>query len=159
MLNMINGSSKNIYPYLNHAMKKIIKTQREYDTALEELEKLMLSSPEEGSAEGDELELLAFLIEAYEDEHVNIPPPTAIEAIEFRMDQMNYKQKDLVQFMGNKARVSEVLSGKRKLTVEMIRKLSQGLNIAAETLLGNEEAIKNSGISLNTGQGRSVTSP
>jgi len=119
-----------------NTMNKIIKTEQQYHKALEKLEQLMLANPDEGSTKAEELELIALLLETYESKHVDIPPPTAIEAIKFRMDQMDYKQKDLVKFIGNKARVSEVLAGKRAMTVKMIRNLSKGLDIPSEILIG-----------------------
>jgi len=117
-------------------MKKMIKTEAEYDEAMARLEELMLANPDEGTDEANELELTAHLLEVYEKDHVDIPPPTPIEAIKFRMDQQGLKQKDLIPMLGNKARVSEVLSGKRELTVTMARNLSRELNIPANTLIG-----------------------
>jgi len=117
-------------------MNKLIKTETDYEEALARLEELMLANPDEGATEADELELLAHLIEIYESKVVNIPAPSPIEAIKFRMDQQGMKQKDLVPFMGSKARVSEVLSGKRELTMAMARTLSRELGISARTLLG-----------------------
>jgi HTH-type transcriptional regulator/antitoxin HigA len=112
---------------------KLIKTQREYRTALRRAEELMDARP--GTAEGDELELLAALIEIYEEEHFPIPPPNPIEAIRFRMEQQNLKPQDLIPFLGSRSRVSEVLNGKRPLTLTMIRRLHSGLGIPAEALL------------------------
>ncbi len=117
-------------------MNKLIKTESDYTEAMEKLRELMIANPDEGSAESDELELLAHLIKMYEDEVVNIPPPSPVEAIKFRMDQQGLKQKDLVPFIGSKARVSEILSGKRELTMAMARILSKELSISAKTLLG-----------------------
>lgn len=117
-------------------MNKLIKTETDNEEALAKLEKLMLENPDEGTAEADELELLAYLIETYESKVVNIPPPSPVEAIKFRMDQQGFKQKDLVPFIGSKARVSEILSGKRVLTMAMARTLSRELDISARTLLG-----------------------
>jgi HTH-type transcriptional regulator/antitoxin HigA len=121
---------------LREIMKKLIKTETDYEVALEQLEKLMLANPDEGTADADELELLAHLIEVYESKTVDIPPPSPIEAIKFRMEQQGLKQKDLVEFIGSKARVSEILSGKRELTMAMARTLSKELEISANTLLG-----------------------
>ncbi|MFZ1937359.1 MAG: transcriptional regulator [Thermoguttaceae bacterium] len=112
---------------------KLIKTQREYRTALRRAEELMDARP--GTAEGDELELLAALIEIYEEEHFPIPPPNPIEAVRFRMEQQNLKPQDLIPFLGSRSRVSEVLNGKRPLTLTMIRRLHSGLGIPAEALL------------------------
>ncbi len=112
---------------------KLIKTQREYRTALRRVEELMDARP--GTAEGDELELLAALIEIYEEEHAPVPPPDPIEAIRFRMEQENLRPMDLVPLLGSRSRVSEVLNGKRPLTLTMIRRLHRALNIPADVLL------------------------
>ncbi|MEZ7956669.1 MAG: helix-turn-helix domain-containing protein [Rubritalea sp.] len=120
-------------------MKKLIKTKTDYELALERLEELMLANPDEGTADADELELLAHLIEIYESKTVDIPPPSPIEAIKFRMEQQGLKQKDLVDLIGNKARVSEILSGKRKLTIDMVKTLSKELDISTNTLLGLDQ--------------------
>jgi HTH-type transcriptional regulator / antitoxin HigA len=113
---------------------RLIKTQREYRAALRRVEELMDARP--GSAQGDELELLAALIEIYEEEHAPIPPPKPVEAIRFRMEQENLKPQDLIPFLGSRSRVSEVLNGKRPLTLTMIRRLHRGLGIPADVLLG-----------------------
>jgi HTH-type transcriptional regulator/antitoxin HigA len=89
-----------------------------------------------GTAEGDELELLAAIIEIYEETHAPVPPPDPIEAIRFRMEQENLRPQDLVPLLGSRSRVSEVLNGKRSLTLTMIRRLHQSLGIPAEVLLG-----------------------
>ena len=115
---------------------KVIKTEADYDAALSRIEELM--EMEETSEVVDELELLATLVELYEAEVYPIPPPDPIDAICFRMEQMELRQKDLVPFIGNKSKVSEVLSGKRSLSLSMIRKLHEGLEIPLEVLLGNE---------------------
>ncbi|MFC5050830.1 ImmA/IrrE family metallo-endopeptidase [Rubritalea spongiae] len=133
-------------------MNKLIKTESDYEEAMEKLHALMLANPDEGTAEADELDLLAHLIEVYESQTVDIPPPTPIEAIKFRMDQQGLKQKDLIPYIGNKARVSEILSGKRELTMAMARTLSRELDISAQTLLGIDsipEAIDTSKYPLN----------
>lgn len=116
-------------------MNKLIKTSREHETALERLEELMLRNPVPDSEDANELELLALLIKAYEDKNIVIDPPTPLEAIRFRMEQAGLTQKDLVPFIGTKSRVSEVLAGKRPLTLAMARKLHKGLGIPAEILL------------------------
>lgn len=84
---------------------------------------------------GDEMEILAALVEAYEEKYHDIAPPDPIEAIIFRMDQMGLKDKDLTPFLGQRSRVSEVLSKKRALSLRMIRNLNQGLNIPLESLV------------------------
>lgn len=110
-----------------------IKTEKDYEAALERLEQIFDASI--GTPEGDELEILSILIEKYEDKHFPIDLPDPIEAIEFRMEQMGLQQKDLAPIIGYKSRVSEVLSRKRKLTLGMIRTLSQSLNIPADVLV------------------------
>src|SRR4051812_43401533 len=98
---------------------KLIKTEKDYQKALKRLELIFDAKP--NTKEGDELDLLGFLIEKYEDEHYPIDAPDPIEAIKFRMEQMGYKQKDLAEIIGYKGRVSEILNRKRKLTLEMVR--------------------------------------
>ncbi len=112
---------------------KPIRTEEDYEMALKRLEKIFESEP--GTNEGDELEVLALLIEDYEDKHYPIGPPDPIEAIKFRMEQMGMKQKDLGDILGHKSRASEILNKKRKLTLEMIRKLSRELKIPTEVLI------------------------
>jgi HTH-type transcriptional regulator/antitoxin HigA len=112
---------------------KLIKTEEDYENALARLEEIF-DSPL-GSEEGDELEILGMLIEKYEDEHYPIGPADPIEAIKFRMEQMGMKQKDLAEIIGYKSRVSEILNRKRKLTLEMIRKLHTSLKIPTEILI------------------------
>jgi HTH-type transcriptional regulator / antitoxin HigA len=112
---------------------KIIKTEADYDNALERIDKLMDADP--GTAEGDELELLVTLVELYEKVAYPIDLPDPIEAIKFRMDQMGLKQKDMIPFIGSRSKVSEVLSRQRPLSITMIRKLHEGLGIPADVLL------------------------
>ena len=112
---------------------KVIKTTEEHDQALARIEELFSAKP--GTPEGDELELLVLLVETYEAEKFPIELPDAIEAIRFRMEQMNLKQKDLIPIIGSKSKVSEVLSGKRELSITMIRKIVSNLNIPAAVLL------------------------
>jgi HTH-type transcriptional regulator/antitoxin HigA len=112
---------------------KLIKTKKDYQEALKRLEIIFDATP--NTKEGDELEILALLIEKYEEEHFPIEAPDPIEAIKFRMEQMGYKQKDLENIIGYKGRVSEILNRKRKLTLEMIRKLHETLQIPTDVLL------------------------
>jgi HTH-type transcriptional regulator / antitoxin HigA len=114
---------------------KLIKTSNDHDAALKRLEELMLADPAPGTAEDEELELLAFLIEDYEKRTIKIPAATPAEAIRFRMEQSGLKQHDLVPFIGSKSRVSEVLAGKRELTLAMVRKLHEGLGIPLKSLV------------------------
>jgi HTH-type transcriptional regulator / antitoxin HigA len=118
---------------------KLIKTQREYRAALRRAEELMDARP--GTPQGDELELLAALIEIYEEEHEPVPPPDPIEAIRFRMEQENLQPRDLVPMLGSRSRVSEVLNRRRPLTLTMIRQLHYGLGIPADVLLGEAEPV------------------
>lgn len=113
---------------------KVIKNETEYEAALTRLARLMAARP--GTPQGDELELLSVLIEQYEAKRFPIGLPDPITAIRFRMDQEGLSQTDLVPYIGSKSRVSEVLSGKRSLTLSMIRNLVRGLRIPAEVLLG-----------------------
>lgn len=112
---------------------KILKTKEDYEAALIRLEAIFDSKKGEDTA--DELELLSLLIENYENQQHPIDLPDPIEAIKFRMDQLGYKQKDLAKALGQKSRVSEVLNKKRKLSIEMIRKLHETLGIPSEVLI------------------------
>ena len=112
---------------------KIIKSEKEYRQALQRLEEIF--DAKKKTSLGDELELLSLLIEQYEKEKYIIAFPDPIEAIQFRMDQMGYKQKDLAEIIGLKSRVSEILNRKRKLTLDMIRKLHLAMNIPTEVLV------------------------
>ena len=114
---------------------KIIKTEEEYKVALKRLEEIFFA--EENTPEGDEAELLVLLIENYEELHYPIGPPDPIEAIKIRMEEMDLKQKDMIGIIGGKSRVSEVLNRKKRLTVEMIRALSEKLGISAATLIND----------------------
>jgi HTH-type transcriptional regulator/antitoxin HigA len=112
---------------------KLIKTDSDHQAALARID--MLWNATTGTPEGDELELLVHLVTKYEDEHHAIPLPDPISAIRFRMDQQNLKPADLIPFIGSKSKVSEVLSGKRPLSLSMIRKLHSGLGIPLEVLV------------------------
>ena len=112
---------------------KIIKSEKQYRAALQRLEEIF--DAKKNTSLGDELELLSLLIEQYEKEKYMIAFPDPIEAIQFRMDQMGYKQKDLAEIIGLKSRVSEILNRKRKLTLDMIRKLHLAMNIPTEVLV------------------------
>ena len=110
-----------------------IKTEKDYDKALERLEHIF--DAKQGTKEGDELEILSILIEKYEDEYYPIDLPDPIEAIKFRMEQLGLKQNDLTEVIGFKSRVSEILNKKRKLTLKMIRKLNEYLSIPINVLI------------------------
>ena len=94
-----------------------------------------LRGAQPNTPEGDEIEILAALVEAYEEKHHYIEAPDPIEAIKFRMDQMGLKDADLTEFVGQRSRVSEVLNKKRALSLKMIRSLHQGLNIPLDALV------------------------
>ncbi len=114
---------------------KVIKTAHEHEEAWQRLIVLIDENPVEGSAKADELELLALLIESYEVKHYPIDPPDPIEAIKFRMEQQGLKQKDLTPYFGSASKVSEVFNGTRKLSINMIRRLHEGLGISANVLI------------------------
>jgi len=114
---------------------KAIKTEDDYNQALRRLENIFHAPVE--SNEGDEAEILSILIEKYEDEHYPIDAPDPIEAIKFRMEQMGMNNKQLADIIGYKSRVSEIFSGKRKLTLKMIRNLHEKLNIPYESLIAD----------------------
>ena len=112
---------------------KPIKTERDYRKALKEIENLWDAKP--NTSMGDRLDVLVTLVEAYEQKHYKVDPPDPIEAIKFRMEQLDLKPSDLAKILGGRSRVSEVLNRKRKLTVEMMRSLRKHLAIPAESLL------------------------
>lgn len=112
---------------------KPIKTERDYHIALDRLEEIFDAKP--GTSEGDELEVLGILIEKYEDENYPIDLPDPIEAIKFRMEQMDYSQNDLAKVLGLRSRASEILNRKRKLSLEMIRNLHNVMKIPTEVLI------------------------
>ncbi|MCD6180736.1 MAG: helix-turn-helix domain-containing protein [Bacteroidales bacterium] len=124
---------------------KIIKTKQEYNEACERIYSLINSSAipiEPATAEGEEIELLSLLVEKYEQENYAMEAPDPVEAIKFRMEQMNLKQADIAPLFGGKTRVSEVLNGKRTLTLKMITLLNRYLGIPLESLMGGNKKIK-----------------
>jgi HTH-type transcriptional regulator / antitoxin HigA len=114
---------------------KPIHNERQHRAALKEIERLW--SARQGSPEHDRLEILATLVEDYEQRHQPVYPPDPVEAIRFRMEQLGLDRKALEPSIGSRARVSEVLSGKRSLTLEMIRRLHRQLGIPADVLLAS----------------------
>ena len=112
---------------------KPIKTEKEYEAALKEIEHLFDAEP--GTPEGDRLEVLAALVESYEDKHYPISLPDPIEAIHYYMESRGLTRADLEQYIGSRARVSEILNRKRPLTLSMIQRLHEGLGIPAEVLV------------------------
>ncbi len=124
---------------------KILKTKQEYNEACERVYSLINSSAkpiEPNTTEGEEIELLSLLIEKYEQENHAMEAPDPIEAIKFRMEQMSLKQADIAPLFGGKTRVSEVLNGKRTLTLKMITLLNRYLGIPLESLMGGNKKIK-----------------
>jgi len=112
---------------------KPIRTESDYETALEEIEHLWGGAY--GSPEGDKLDVLVTLVEAYEEKHHPIPPPDPIEAILHRMESQGLSYRELEPYIGSHDRVSEILNRKRPLTLNMIRKLQSELGISAEVLI------------------------
>jgi len=112
---------------------KPIRSEADYEQALAEVERLWGSKS--GTPNGDRLDVLATLIEAYEEKHYPIDVPDPIEAIKFRMEQQGLTRKDLEPLIGTRTRISEVLNGKRALSIAMIRKLVEKLGIPAEVLI------------------------
>ncbi len=118
---------------------KVIKTNEDYQKALRAIEGLIDYDPNPNTVKGEQLELLTILVKDYESKMFPKSLPNPIEAIKFRMEQAGLKQADLVPYLGGRNRVSEILSGKRQLTVEMIANLSEGLGIPAEVLIGKSK--------------------
>lgn len=112
---------------------KPIKTEQDYIKAIERFDGIF--DAQKGSSEGDELEILGILIEKYEEEHFPINLPDPVEAIKFRLEQLGYDQNDLAEIIGLKSRASEILNRKRKLSLNIIRKLSTKLHIPTEVLI------------------------
>ena len=110
-----------------------IKTEKDYKSVLKIMEQLFNAAP--GTTEGDRLDVLATLVEAYEDKHYNIPVPDPVEAILYHLESRGLTRRELEPFIGSRARVSEILNRRRSLTLKMIRKLSTGLGIPAEILI------------------------
>lgn len=112
---------------------KPIRTEADYQSALEEIERLFDAAPD--TPEGDRLEVLTALVEAHEDKHYSVPLPDPIEAIKYYMESRGLSRRDLEPYIGSRARVSEILNRKRRLSLNMIRKLEAGLGIPAEILI------------------------
>ncbi|GAA0535554.1 helix-turn-helix domain-containing protein [Chitinophaga japonensis] len=116
-------------------MLKPIKNNQQYEDALARTYALMQKDIIPDSKESDELEILSILIKEYENEHYPVPKPNPIEAIKFRLEQMNMSEAELSEVLGYRSRKSEILSGKRKLNLAMIRKLTEKLHIPADVLI------------------------
>ena len=114
---------------------KVIRDEEAYTLTLARVDELVALDPDPESTEGEELQVLSILIEDYERRQYPITAPTPLEAIEFRMEQMGLAQRDVMPFIGSKSKTSEVLSGKRPLSLPMVRALSAGLGIPAEILI------------------------
>lgn len=114
-----------------------VKTQRDYRSALKEIESLM--NAKRNSRDGDRLDVLVTLVEAWEAKHYPLDLPDAVEAIKHHMDQNGLSPRDLVPFIGSRNRVYEVLSRKRSLTLPMVRRLHEGLGIPAESLIRSRQ--------------------
>ena len=112
---------------------KPIRTEADYEAALAVVERLW--GAKSGTPKGDRLEVLATLIEVYEEQHYPIDPPDPIEAIKFRMEQQGLTRKDLEAMIGTRTRIAEVLSRKRSLSIAMIRRLHKSLGIPVEILI------------------------
>ena len=112
---------------------KPINTEKDYNDSISRIEELW--GAKKDTPEGDELDLLVTLVESYEMQHYPIAPPDPIDAIKFRMEQMDMTKADMVKYLGSQSRVSEILNRKRKLTLKMVRSLYKGLKIPAEILL------------------------
>ena len=127
-------------------MNKVIKSRVEYDEALSALERLLDRDPAPGTAENESLELLTLLVKDYESRQFQFVTADPVEAIRFRMDQQKLKPRDLIPYLGSRAKVSEILAGKRCLTLSMIRALHSGLGIPASALIQGQEREEESDI-------------
>ena len=125
---------------------KPIKTEADHRAALAEIERLMDMDPDMDTPEGDRLDVVATLVEAYEAKHFPIDAPDPIAAIKFCMEQRGLTRKDLEPMVGGRGRVSEVLPGKRRLSLGMIRNLHKELGIPAEVLLQEPRPAANAGM-------------
>jgi len=119
---------------------KPIKTETDYQRALERLE--VIFDAKNGTPESDEADILGILIDEFETKHYPIEAPDPIEAIKIRMEEMHLKQIDLINEIGGKSRVSEILNRKRKLTLDMIRNLAARLNLSAGLLISDYKLTK-----------------
>lgn len=116
-------------------MLKPIKNERQYEDALARTYALLQKELKANSKESDELEILSILIKSYENEYHAMPKPNPLEAIKFRLEQLGMSEAQLSEVLGYRSRKSEILSGKRKLSLAMIRKLNEALHIPAEVLI------------------------
>ncbi len=112
---------------------KPIRSKADYEACMAEIERLW--GARSGTPEGDRLDILATLVDAYENEHYPMDPPDPIEAIKFRMEQRGLTRKDLAKMLGSRTRVTEVLNRRRGLSIDMIRRLHEKLGISVEVLI------------------------
>lgn len=112
---------------------EIIKNKKQYEAALQRFENIFLAKS--NTKEGKEAQLLALVIKDYEEKHYRIDAPDPVEAIKYRMEEMHLSKKELSEILGYTSRVSEILSRKRKLTLEMVRNLHEKLNIPLKSLI------------------------
>jgi len=112
---------------------RTLKTEADYREALAEIESVFNAGA--NTPEADRLDVLAMLVEAYEEEHYPIPAPDPVAALEYYMDSRGLTRRDLEPYLGSRARVAEILNRKRGLSIEMIRRLHQGLGISADILI------------------------
>jgi HTH-type transcriptional regulator / antitoxin HigA len=110
-----------------------IRTKRDYEVALKQVERLW--GAKAGTSDGDRLDVLATLVDAYEAEHYPMDPPDPVEAIKFRMEQQGLTRRDLEEIIGTRTRIAEVLNRKRGLSIAMIRRLHERLGISADVLI------------------------
>ena len=122
-----------IAPAMSNVTVRPVRTEADYDAALRDINALMDARP--GTPDGDRLDVLVTLVQAYEARHHPVAPPDPVDAIRFRMEQSGLTPRDLEPYIGSRARVSEVLNRRRALTLPMIRRLADGLGIAAEVLV------------------------
>ena len=116
-------------------MIKPVKTKKDYEAALKRCYDLMQKNIKPNTQDANELEILSILVENYEQKHYPVPAPNPVEAIKYRLQQTGVDEKELTKILGGRSRKSEILSGKRKLSLNMIRELHDKLNIPAETLI------------------------
>jgi HTH-type transcriptional regulator / antitoxin HigA len=112
---------------------KPINTNEDYEFALNRIEDLF--EAKKGTPDGDELEVLGILVDLYEKEHYPIPKPTSLQAIQFRMEQMGMDQKEFASLLGSRSRASEILAGKRKLSLNQINRVRNAMHISADILI------------------------
>lgn len=116
-----------------------IRSEQDHDRVLARIDELM--GAKFGTPEGDELDILATLVDAYEEKHFPMDAPDPVSAIQFRMEQQGLTRKDLEPMIGSRARVSEVMTGKRQLTLAMVRRVKAGLGISADLLVGTGKTV------------------